>query len=221
MRTVRPAKYSNAQRMRNESDHYSFRPFDEHHCIFVHIPKTAGISVSTALFGCLAGGHASVSHYQMVFDRKTFNRFFKFTFVRNPWDRLYSAYRFLSNGGMTEQDARWAAEHISQFVTFDTFVAQWLTEENLRSYPHFIPQVEFLRLPGRSSLLVDFIGRFESLDVDFRTVCDRIGIPATLGHHNNSGHVRERNYREAYSSAARRRVADLYKDDIEVFGYGF
>lgn len=220
-RTFRPGKYLFAQEMRSRPGEYSFEPFDRLGCIFVHIPKTGGVSISRSLFGCLSGGHASISHYQMVFDRGTFERYFKFAFVRNPWDRLYSVYRFLSRGGMTPQDAEWAARNLLPYGSFDRFVMAWLTEDSIRSYPHFIPQMEFLCLPGSATPLVDFIGRFEHLERDFRMVCDQIGVTASLAHENRTGGTAMAAYRDAYSHASRRKVAELYRDDIEGFGYAF
>ena len=78
--------------------------FEEKKCIFFHIPKTAGISVSTALFGNVKWGHRNVAFYKSHFGEKFFNSLYKFSFVRNPYDRLYSAFTFLKNGGMNNQD---------------------------------------------------------------------------------------------------------------------
>ena len=80
---TRPQIFNNLQNRRTivTNDGYSYIPFDRHMCIFVHIPKTAGVSICRALFGNLAGGHASVSMYQIVFSKEEFDRYFKFTFV--------------------------------------------------------------------------------------------------------------------------------------------
>lgn len=219
-RTLRPGKYSLAQEMRRTQGEYSYEPFDRLGCIFVHIPKTAGVSISRSLFGCLSGGHAAISHYQMVFDSAAFQRYFKFTFVRNPWDRLFSAYRFLSRGGMTAEDAAWAARNVVPFGSFERFVNEWLSEESIRSYPHFIPQKEFVFLPGGTAPAVDFIGRFERLQADFEAVCRRLGVEARLPHENQAG-AADQTYREAYNPGMQRKVAELYGDDIEEFGYVF
>ncbi len=85
---------------------YSLQPFDRLRCIFVHIPKAASVSVCRGLFGELAGGHAHIGVYQLAFSHLEFSSYFKFAFVRNPWDRLFSAYAFLRDGGMDESDRR-------------------------------------------------------------------------------------------------------------------
>ena len=58
---------------------YSMDAFDHFKCVFVHIPKAAGVSVNKALFGNLAGGHQSVKEYQEIFKKETYQSYFKFT----------------------------------------------------------------------------------------------------------------------------------------------
>jgi Sulfotransferase family len=80
------------------------------------------------------------------------------------------------------------------------------------------PQVDFL-LDADGEPMVDFIGRYETLAADFVTLCDKIDIPTpALPHVNRSQH---RHYREYFNDAARQGVANLYKEDIERFGYEF
>ena len=89
---LKRAKFDRLQQKRRTvfDDGYSYEPYDRYRCIFVHIPKAAGMSVCRSLFGNLAGGHATLADYQIIFARAEFERYFKFTFVRNPWDRFVS-----------------------------------------------------------------------------------------------------------------------------------
>src|SRR5579864_4267416 len=70
----RPRDFVSMQRERREpnDEGYTFRPFDEHRCIFVHIPKCAGVSICTSLFGNLAGGHTDLRTYELVFSPAEF-----------------------------------------------------------------------------------------------------------------------------------------------------
>lgn len=221
---ARPKRFLKLQRKRNsdpEQD-YSFRPFDTYRCIFVHVPKTAGVSVSRELFGNLSGGHTPIATYEVVFSRREFESYFKFAFVRNPWDRLYSAYRFLKAGGMSEGDRRWAERNLHGVTEFTEFVTEHLRRSHILSSSHFVPQYRFLCRPGSTRVLVDFVGRYESLDRDFRAVKERLGLDTGEGlpHFNRSG-SNGADYRSAYTAETRRIVADVYRDDLELFGYAF
>ena len=98
-----PEQFDAFQQLRQLPPHadYGLAPFDQHRCIFVHVPKCAGVSISRSLFGSLVGTHIAMKSFQLIYTEEEFARYFKFAFVRNPWDRLVSAYRFLKRGGMT------------------------------------------------------------------------------------------------------------------------
>ena len=74
--------------------------FDRNKCIFIHIPKAAGTSVLAALGKKSEKGrdHVSWQTYKKA-DSKKFNNYFKFSFVRNPYDRAFSAYHYILKGG--------------------------------------------------------------------------------------------------------------------------
>jgi hypothetical protein len=98
---------------------------DEHQCIFIHIPKAAGTSVALTLFG-EPSRHVPWFEYYQANPRK-FRKYFKFAFVRNPWDRLVSSYFFLRKGGLCDADATWAAENLNAYSDFGQFVRGWVT----------------------------------------------------------------------------------------------
>jgi len=197
---------------------YSLRPFDEHRCIFVHVPKAAGISVNMALFGNLAGGHSDAPYYRRVFGRD-FWRYFKFTFVRNPYTRLVSAYEFFRRGGHPAwaSNQRFRDEILSEYVDFADFVLRWLKPRTRWPEPHFRPQHEFLELGGK--LVMDFVGRVERIEDDFAAVCDRLGMQGDLRRLNvaRDGHAALGAYYT--SDAVERRVRDFYARDFQLFGY--
>jgi hypothetical protein len=116
-RQLRPGLAAHYDRMlHGQARDYSLVPMIERGCLFVHIPKCAGVAVSRALFGGLGGGHLPVAHYQLMFDAAQYARHFKFAVVRNPYDRLLSAYRFLAGGGTNAVDAAWAARNLVRRV---------------------------------------------------------------------------------------------------------
>lgn len=195
---------------------FSLRRYDEYRCIFIHITKTAGTSVATAFFDELPYHYTAVQ-YRVIFGRRNFNQYFKFAFVRNPWDRLYSAWNFLKQGGWDEKDAAWAAGHLGHIDDFNEFVCQWMNEERLWSHIHFWPQYRFIE-DHKGRCLLDHIAYFETIHQDFEVIACRLGIETTLPHKNPS---RRSDYRDIYSGEARDKVARLYARDIDKLGYSF
>src|SRR5690606_6994134 len=118
---IKKGKYRS---LRTRQGDYSLRGYDNLRCIFIHIPKTGGVSVSKALFGNLGGGHNTVRDYKVIFGPLTFARYFSFTFVRNPFSRLYSAFSFLKKGGFNNRDLEWSQDNIGNVNTFEQFVME-------------------------------------------------------------------------------------------------
>jgi hypothetical protein len=196
---------------------YSYKPFDDTKSIFVHIPKCAGISISHALYGNLAGGHTTLDEYLRIFEPEAILSYFKFTIVRNPWDRLVSAFHFLKSGGVNESDKKWSEIELGKYDDFDSFVRGWVNSRNIWKSPHFQPQYHyFLDKGGRISL--DFIGRFETLADDFAHIADRIGVRQHLPASNSSNHLP---YSEYYSDATKKIVSGTYLRDIAILNYLF
>jgi hypothetical protein len=226
-------------------------------CVFVHVPKTAGISIEHVFLGLLGLtwetraslllrpnddpvkgpprlSHLKASEYVSLgyLTRQEFDSYFKFSFVRNPWDRIVSEYKY----------RRYPVR-----LDFKTYLFRHLPAPGFTDlYTHIIPQYDFL-FDGQGKLLVDFVGRYESLQADFEEVCARLGLPGTpLPHANRSGEERpplrtlndvkkllrrwlwnrERkhtfpDYTQYYDEESREFVAQLYRKDIDAFGYGF
>ena len=195
---------------------FSLRAFDSNKCIFVHITKTAGTSVAKSLFGQLPYHYRAVE-YRVIFGRKDFARYFKFAFVRNPWDRLYSAYSYLKGGGWDREDEEWFRSNLSGLPDFTSFVMDWLTPDRLRSHIHFRPQCEFI-CDRRGHPLIDQLGYFESIDTDFSSVSKRLGLSNKLIRTNESERL---DYHNAYTADSIEKVARLYAQDITNLGYAF
>jgi hypothetical protein len=191
--------------------------FDQTCSIFVHIPKCAGISVSDTLYKSHAGGHYPLDSYVDAFEPQKLLEYFKFTIVRNPWDRLVSAYHFLCNGGMNHGDADFYEKELKNYLDFDDFVKQWLNTENISKGVHFRPQTDFI-LERHRKVELDFIGYFENLDEDFEFIARKIGCADKLASKNKSSH---KAYTDYYSDETRELVAEVYRNDIEYLGYDF
>jgi len=191
--------------------------FDKYNALFIHVPKSAGRSVVRGLFDVKSVEHAPASWYQQL-DPDKFDRYFKFTFVRNPWDRAVSAYTYLCKGGSeASADDRYWAKFVREFNSFDDFVCNWMDEETIDRNALFTPQVTFLNdIFGQVNM--DFIGRFENLGEGFNTVATKLNIKAQLPHLNQS---RSKPYQAFYTAKSRAIVERLYARDIARFDYQF
>ncbi len=186
----------------------------------MHIPKCAGTSICRSLFGNIGINHLSIADYRVIFRREEFDSYFKFAFVRNPWDRLVDAYYFLKAGGLNERDKKWYEENLSAYKNFDSFVKVWVTPDNIKKYIHFRAQRDFICIKGDNTPVVDFIGYFENLDQDFTHVSNRIGISSELMHLNKTASG-EKDYKAYYDNEMIEIVSDAYRDDIRILGYNF
>lgn len=210
-RCFRPGKFAALQKKR--------WAFDQHSAIFVHIPKCAGISVVKSLFGDFDCGHTSLKRYQIMFSPEDFHRYYKFTIVRNPFDRLVSAFFFLKKGGINEKDKNWAGRKFASYENFEAFVKGWVNRRNVMRALHFRPQSQFIcAANGRPGL--DFIGYLENIGADFNHIADRLQIKTSLIETNRNA-SREKDYRQYYTDETRAIVADVYADDLKLLGYTF
>ena len=188
---------------------------DQNHCVFIHIPKTAGTSVVCSLFGQNSRHARWTEYYESNPDK--FQQYFKFCFVRNPWDRLLSAYTFLRQGGMNDTDARWAKDNLECFDSFESFVHEWLTEDSIWSWVHFVPQYHWV-CDDEGHCMMDFVGRMETINSDFKIVAERLEREAVLPVRNST---RTKHYSSYYTSEMQDLVRNIYRRDISHFNYNF
>lgn len=141
-----------------------------------------------------------------VLSHETFNNYFKFLFVRNPWDVQISYYYYA-----LQNLAHFDHEHIRRFSSFEQYI-EWRVAEALTLQKEFV-------IDRDGNKIVDHIGRYERLEADFAQICYilNLGI-VTLPKINVSRH---KNYRCYYNEKTRRLISDAYKDDIEFFEYRF
>jgi hypothetical protein len=190
----------------------------QHRAIFIHIPKTAGMS----LYECFGMEQPAIHHIPIAgfaaFAKSFCDRAFKFTVVRNPWDRLVSAFHYMQHVTKGGDDRTWAERYLSRFDTFDAFLAALedpVFRALVKTWRYFLPQWYFIcDRSGRP--LVDEIVRFEDLERGTRGVSERLGIPFMLTRKNDSP---RKPYQEYYSAAGRELVRQMYRKDVEVFGY--
>lgn len=201
--------------------------------IFIHIPKAGGSSIEKALglygadnrgnnapdpdilYGVENGRalqHLTALEIKSRIPPDIWEKYFKFSFVRNPFARLVSEYS-------------WRSEKLKKNklpdISFSEFIDQFLlpamdgADKDVLA-DHFKPQTEFIF--NRNNLLVDFVGRLENFSEDFQILCGKIGIKIRPPHINKTKH---RDYREYYDPETRKSVSKIYQKDLEKLNYSF
>lgn len=166
--------------------------------------------------------HRDAVQHQDLIEPDAFDSYFKFSFVRNPWDRLLSQYTFRKQ--LLDKDFCPVDKYSLPFGDWINYVCSSEFDESRTSHGlsvidyHLGDQLNWLT-DSEGNLLVEFIGRFENLQEDFNSVCDKIGTRhKKLRHKNKSKH---KPYWEYYDDATKELVAEKCKKDIEYFGYEF
>ena len=185
-------------------------------CIYVHVPKVAGISIETSLFKEKVGHH-TIMEYKNEDENRFFN-YYKFSFVRNPYDRLRSAFYYLKKGGRNEHDKQWADNNLFDIECLEEFIDR-LKDDTYRkvvlNQVHFRPQYQFVCV--NDFVAVDFLGRYESLSRDFSLVADKLGSDAVLSKMNSSEYMLSLN--DEYSESMKKIVFSVYEKDFELLDY--
>jgi len=153
--------------------------------------------------------------------------YFKFAFVRNPWDRLVSCYvdkvlRKTVPPYMLASAARADVEFYPN-MPFAEFVETVCRIPDGKANGHFRPQHLTVCSPD-GELMADFVGRFENLREDFARVAQEIGAPGLELPERNRKIVSKRgsrHYRDFYDERLKNLVHKRFEKDVETFGYSF
>lgn len=199
--------------------------------IFVHIHKCAGSSMIDAfahnpnILSCISrpGSFPGRTGRELIPDA-LYYKCKKFTFVRNPYARVVSAYKMFTS------HLTWS----NLFPRFDDFVdfIRWTDLEghqveepiSIQNFQNTAPDIihhcSTFHNPKYLLDEMDFIGKLENLDNDLQKVAELLDIqPFEIPHLNK--HQKEYDYKKYYTSKSQTIVSALYKKDIEKFGYKF
>ncbi|KQC31612.1 sulfotransferase family 2 domain-containing protein [Flagellimonas eckloniae] len=199
--------------------------------IFVHNYKVAGTSVRNALrpynnksfwasnFGdkikFLNGDypkvyskafahHINAPELKKNISPEIFDSYFKFGFVRNPWDWQVSLYKF-----MLKREGHRQHELIKGMKSFDEYI-NWRVNEDLQLQKKFFYVGD--------ECLIDFIGKMENLDNDFAEICKKIGVESALPRLNAS-RAKTDSFLNYYTQETIDLVNEAFQEDIKLFGY--
>lgn len=207
----------------------SSRVNHERKAIFVHVPKNAGTSITRALKGTgqyTPLGYGSVDddfamswtagEVRRVIDtvgNEMWGECFTFAFVRNPWDRLVSGWQFTRQKNKHELSF---AEFVRRLPSLDTDQEPDALRRAISTHWHAMPQADHLIVDG--VVAVDFVGRVEALDDDWRAISERIGCDREIPRANAS----ERGeYRQYYTDDLLAEVDERFRRDVDAWGYTF
>ncbi len=205
--------------------------------IFIHVPKAAGTSLNAALSlhdvfypvrGAVPairhahaekaklppatadlGEHAAAKHFIAALGRETYDGYYSFAFVRNPWDVAVSwfHYRLINPQVAGHKQAEAAGD-------FSSYVKRILAASD---GAHWVGLQHPFVVDEAGDMAVTFIGRYESLMADFAAVTARLGITTLeLDHFNQSYHAP---WADLYTPETFAVVGGLVARDAALFGY--
>ena len=139
------------------------------------------------------------------------DRLVLFSFVRNPWDKVCSAFHHCRDRARNREnkiDKKW---------TFNDWVQKVLAVKGTSVNRHFYPQYDNVCFRG-GFIPGMFVGRFERIDRDWNTIATKLGIKTRLPKTNKGD---QGSYVKKYDSRSRQIVSELYAPEIELLGYRF
>jgi len=212
----------------------------KHRSIFINIPNTTGISIENTLMNsggqfqqfaptdfkrnktpAHAFGYDGLSpwpekYFPARFLKDEYDDYFKFCFIRNPWDLVVSNYFWWTQ--QTELKYQKQQGRILDKLGFSDYIFSCYTDYINEIFHCALGQCYWI-LDDTGIPSVDFIGRFENLQHDFDRALGRIGLPhITLPTANKPS---PKDFRENYTPQTREIIKLKFKRDIETFDYRF
>lgn len=202
-------------------------------CILIHIPRTAGSSIERWIHGSDWWDHSPSTKHLLASQAKQlyhecWDDYFKFAFVRNPWDRMVSCLHHslhfrLDAGNDSTRYARDRRQGIELSGYKKLFGYPVTVEHDHR----FFDRSDLIRDEHKANCVyqniidepIDFIGCFETLAADVEYLRKRLGIKRPFRFHQQKS--RRKAYQHYFDERSREEIGQLYAEDIEAFGYEF
>jgi hypothetical protein len=174
---------------------------DEEHVALFHQSK-----FDIEEFKTRNNGHFSVQEIQPHLSEEIWNSYYKFTFVRNPWDRFVSAVVFKNK----------QLQNHPELV--QPFIEKFIHKPNFTQNIFYKPQYDYL-VNQKGKQCMDFIGKTENMESDYHKICNHLGIPIEKIEVRNS--TSRKQYQNVLSEKSKLKIEEIYKNDINEFGYSF
>ena len=178
----------------------------------MHVPKTAGCSIEAALHGrpissdLLHNKKGYRINYQHAFPDEIpeFGKYFTFSFIRDPYDRIVSHYFHYKRLGL-----------FTKKIGLEDFVRLACLSPHTLPLPATHNAVGFLSPAYNWANNVDYVGRFENLEEDWYSLLKILGLSKIRLPHINASDRKE----VELSSYGKSLVASAYRTDFEAYGY--
>lgn len=201
-----------------------------HRFIFIHIYKVAGTSIKDVLSSYDSHhlgeapfynrfvnkfvrkqhllsrdfpSHIKARELKEMIPANIYQRYFKFVFVRNPFDWQVSLYHY-----MLENRDHWQYSTIKS-MSFEEYI-NWRVSEDLYYQSDFI-------LDNSGRVIVDYIGKLESIQDDFKKIREIMNLEnLSIPHKNVSNHKK---YQEYYNENTKKLILKNFEKDFDLLGY--
>ena len=207
---LKPYQVNDIKRILGHDIYQPIRKMRYKRVVFIHIPKTGGTSVSD-IIGPLE--HRTAKEIQEIIGEKRWRDVYKFAFVRNPWDLVYSHYKFKVK--QNHQDLG------TNPIEFNHWVEKVYGEQPDNFYRHndkmYRQQMDWLT-DNNEKLNIDFIGRFENITEDFEKVSYIIGANSSIRHLNKT---ETKHYKEAYNQKSKELINKAFSKDIDYWDFKY
>lgn len=198
----------------------------KYNTLFVHITKTAGSSLEAMLEidesndtarrdnlinyenHVITPQHFVPRDIQAIIGAEGFARLFKFTVVRNPFDRMVSAYHFIT----PRLPPNTASSSFEEFLRKAIIIERENMYDGFSFFHHYRPQHHYF-----DDIQYDFIARFETLESDIAKLKELIHCPNVLPMHNVQSYERK----HAWTRNELYLFDKVYRKDVELLGYTF
>lgn len=202
--------------------------------LYFVVPKSASATLRKSLGGFADIGwpvsnyqqHMTVVQFHHSENAHLFDEYFKFTFVRNPYDRLYSGY--LQDRHASEQSSRWQLAKKSIFDEIGDDFPRYFNDHVIQADIHrdwrwicFCPMYEFAYSQS-GERIVDFVGKVENFEADLVALSASLGIDIEKASDENVRSTictAQPKYLGKYDRKTIAAVNRVYRKDFELFSY--